>query len=226
MEYSIKEISKYIEISEQGLYKRINNNYQDYLKKRFIVLNQVEQPNGKKEQIFITENGINELLKTKPIRKGAILEGYKALNQTTKPLNQVEQPLNQTTKPNDVQTASDSLLNLLNQNILDLKAENKRLNEKLESQELRFDKKLEEQKQEFKEQYEKQQEMYQKTLDRITQSFQTAILQLPKPNTDENIIKQEPINENITIRNEDAENEAEIKEKPKGIKAFFKSLFS
>ena len=33
MEYSIKEIARCVEISEQGLYKRIKTNYEDYLKK-------------------------------------------------------------------------------------------------------------------------------------------------------------------------------------------------
>ena len=237
MEYSIKEIARCVEISEQGLYKRIKTNYEDYLKKGFIVVNQVEQPSGTKEQIFITRKGLEDLLKTKPMRKGATLKGFEALNQKTKPLNQVEQPLNQDTKPKDVQTASDNLLNLLNQNIADLKAENKRLNDKLEKQEARFDKKLEEQKQEFKEQYEKQQELYQKTLDRIMQSFQNALLQLPKPNEEETEthkeateIIQEPIKEDATLSTEEAERETEkeqeAEQKEKGVKSFFKRLFS
>ena len=240
MEYSIKEIARCVEISEQGLYKRIKTNYEDYLKKGFIVLNQVEQPNGTKEQIFITKKGLEDLLKTKPMRKGATLKGFEALNQNTKTLNQVEQPLNQDTKPKDVQPASDVLLNLLNQNIADLKEENKRLNEKLEKQEARFDKKLEEQKQEFKEQYEKQQELYQKTLDRIMQSFQNALLQLPKPKEEDTeteiqrdateIIQQEPIKEDATISREEAERETETEQeaeqKQKGVKSFFKRLFS
>lgn len=238
MEYSIKEIARCVEISEQGLYKRIKTNYEDYLKKGFIVVNQVEQPSGTKEQIFITRKGLEDLLKTKPMRKGATLKGFEALNQKTKPLNQVEQPLNQDTKPKDVQTASDNLLNLLNQNIADLKEENKRLNDKLEKQEARFDKKLEEQKQEFKEQYEKQQELYQKTLDRIMQSFQNALLQLPKPKEEDTeteiqrdateIIQQEPIKEDATLSREEAERETEqeAEQKQKGVKSFFKRLFS
>lgn len=240
MEYSIKEIARCVEISEQGLYKRIKTNYEDYLKKGFIVVNQVEQPSGTKEQIFITRKGLEDLLKTKPMRKGATLKGFEALNQKTKPLNQVEQPLNQDTKPKDVQTASDNLLNLLNQNIADLKEENKRLNDKLEKQEARFDKKLEEQKQEFKEQYEKQQELYQKTLDRIMQSFQNALLQLPKPKEEDTeteiqrdateIIQQEPIKEDATLSREEAERgtetEQEAEQKQKGVKSFFKRLFS
>ena len=211
MEYSIKEISKSVEISEQGLYKRIKANYEDYLKKGYIEHNQVEQPNGKKEQIFITKKGLEDLLRTKPMRKDANLKGFEELNQKTKPHNQVEQPLNQTPKPNDVQPASDVLLNLLNQNIADLKEENKRLNDRLEKQEARFDKKLEEQKKEFKEQYEKQQEMYQITLDRIMQSFQNALLQLPKPKEEDTetqqdateIIQQEPIEETPSKENEE-----------------------
>lgn len=234
MEYSIKEIARCVEISEQGLYKRIKTNYEDYLKKGFIVVNQVEQPSGTKEQIFITRKGLEDLLKTKPMRKGATLKGFEVLNQKTKPLNQVEQPveqpLNQSTKPKDVQTASDNLLNLLNQNIADLKEENKRLNEKLEKQEARFDKKLEEQKQEFKEQYEKQQEMYQKTLDRIMQSFQNALLQLPKPKEEETetpkeateIIQQEPIKEEVTQSTDAEQTEQTDTETKQG---FFARLF-
>ena len=163
MSFTIKDVAKNVDISEQGLYKRIKSNYDEYIQKKYIELNQVEQPNGTtKEQIFITNEGLKDLLKTKQLRKEADFERFnEVLNQPTKPklsgLNQVEQPLNQTAKPKDVQPASDVLLNLLNQNIADLKEENKRLNEKLEKQEARFDKKLEEQKQEFKEQYEKQQ---------------------------------------------------------------------
>lgn len=234
MSFTIKDVAKNVDISEQGLYKRIKSNYDVYIKKGFIELNQVEQPNGTtKEQIFITKEGLQDLLKTKQLRKEADFERFnEVLNQPTKPklsgLNQVEQPLNQTAKPKDVQPASDVLLNLLNQNIADLKEENKRLNEKLEKQEARFDKKLEEQKQEFKEQYEKQQEMYQKTLDRIMQSFQNALLQLPKPNEEETprqtaeVINQEPIKEDTTLSSEEAERETE----QKGIKSFFKRIFN
>lgn len=234
MSFTIKDIAKNVDISEQGLYKRIKSNYDEYIQKKFIELNQVEQPNGTtKEQIFITNEGLKDLLKTKQLRKEADFERFnEVLNQPTKPklsgLNQVEQPLNQTAKPKDVQPASDVLLNLLNQNIADLKEENKRLNEKLEKQEARFDKKLEEQKQEFKEQYEKQQEMYQKTLDRIMQSFQNALLQLPKPNEEETsrqtteVINQEPIKEDATLSREEAERETE----QKGIKSFFKRIFN
>jgi len=234
MSFTIKDVAKNVDISEQGLYKRIKSNYDEYIQKKYIELNQVEQPNGTtKEQIFITNEGLKDLLKTKQLRKEADFERFnEVLNQPTKPklsgLNQVEQPLNQTAKPKDVQPASDVLLNLLNQNIADLKEENKRLNEKLEKQEARFDKKLEEQKQEFKEQYEKQQEMYQKTLDRIMQSFQNALLQLPKPNEEETprqtteVINQEPIKEDATLSREEAERETE----QKGIKSFFKRIFN
>lgn len=226
MSFSIKEISQNIEITEQGLYKRIKTNYKEYKKKKFIELNQVEQPNGTtKEQIFITNEGIKDLLKTKNFRKEADLQKFKdIIKDATKPkfsgLNQVEQPLNQSTKPKNTETASDSLLNLLNQNIADLKEENKRLNAKLERQEERFDKKLEEQKQEFKEQYEKQQELYQKTLDKLMQSFQNALLQLPKPNEEE----EEPaeiINDKTMV-----EKKTEAEEQPKKKKSLFSRLFS
>ena len=229
MSFTIKDVGKNLDIWQQGLYKRIKSNYDEYIQKKYIELNQVEQPNGTtKEQIFITNEGLKDLLKTKQLRKEADFERFnEVLNQPTKPklsgLNQVEQPLNQTAKPKDVQPASDVLLNLLNQNIADLKEENKRLNEKLEKQEARFDKKLEEQKQEFKEQYEKQQEMYQKTLDRIMQSFQNALLQLPKPNEEETPNQNtELIKEDAILSSEEAERETE----QKGIKSFFKRIFN
>lgn len=233
MKYTIKEIASYVEISEQGLYKRIKTNYKEYLKKGFIVLNQVEQPNGTKEQIFLTDKGLEDLLHTKKTRRGATLRG---LVTGTKALNQVEQPPNQDTKPEDVKTSSNNILNLLNQTISDLKEENKRLNEKLDKQEARFDKKLEEQKQEFKEQYEKQQELYQKTLDRILQSFNSALLELPKPNEaqtkHEDILQNEPIKEDAEEQptedktTSDAEEvQEEIQPEAKGIKRLFKNLF-
>lgn len=233
MIYSIKEIAKNVEITEQGLYKRIKANYDDYLQKGFIVLNQVEQPNGKKEQIFITDTGLTDLLTTKQMRKDADLREFQPLNQSTKPLNQVEQPveqpLNQSTKPKYTQTAENELLNLLNQNIADLKEENKRLNEKLEKQEERFDKKLEEQKKEFREQYQTQQELYQKTLDKVMQSFQNALLQLPKPNEEEtppvatttDAIERDPV-----ISNANDTPLQELEQNTKGIKSFFKRIFS
>lgn len=222
MSFTIKDVAKNVDISEQGLYKRIKSNYDEYIQKKYIELNQVEQPNGTtKEQIFITNEGLKDLLKTKQLRKEADFERFnEVLNQPTKPKLS---GLNQTAKPKDVQPASDVLLNLLNQNIADLKEENKRLNEKLEKQEARFDKKLEEQKQEFKEQYEKQQEMYQKTLDRIMQSFQNALLQLPKPNEEETPNQNtELIKEDAILSSEEAERETE----QKGIKSFFKRIFN
>lgn len=195
MNYTIKEIVKKVDITEQGLYKRIKTNYEEYLQKGFIVLNQVEQPNGKKEQIFITDDGLKDLLKSKQLRNRA--DTSEVLNRGTKPLNQVEQPSHSTTKPNDTETATQSLLNLLNQNIEELKAENKRLNDKLEKQEARFDEKLKEQKEEFKEQFEKQRQDYQKTLDKILKGFNNALLELPRPNEEaetpsQEIIEQEP----------------------------------
>ena len=171
MEYSIKDVAKNVEISEQGLYKRIKTNYAEYIDNGYILVKQVEQPNGTtKEQIFITRSGIDDLLKTKKLRKGVSLKGFEALNQTTKPstqpLNQVEQPNHSTTKLNNeetmTKTASNELLNLLNQTIADLKEENKRLNEKLDKQESRFDEKLEQQKLEFKEQYDTNRDMQRK----------------------------------------------------------------
>ena len=234
MEYSIKEIARCVEISEQGLYKRIKTNYEDYLKNGFIVLNQVEQPNGTKEQIFITKKGLEDLLKTKQMRKGAILKGFEPLNQAH---NQVEQPLNQVEQPtqpnNNIQGTENStqaLLNLLNQNIADLKEENKRLNDKLEKQEERFDKKLEEQKQEFKEQYEKQQELYQKTLDKLMQSFNNALLQLPKPEETPpeatEIITEEPVKEEVIQPEETTKPETEKEHSTeKHKKGFLRRLF-
>lgn len=227
MEYSIKDVAKNVEISEQGLYKRIKTNYAEYIDKGYIVVKSVEQPNGTtKEQIFITISGIDDLLKTKQLRQGASLQGFEELNQVAKPLNQVEQPNDTATKPSNEETtgktASNELLNLLNQTITDLKEENKRLNEKLDKQEARFDEKLDKQKQEFKEQFEKQQEAYQKTLDRIMQSFNNALLQLPKPTeetpTQTNENRQQDQIQIETITNTDTE--------AKGLKKLFRHLFN
>lgn len=226
MSFTIKDVAKNVDISEQGLYKRIKSNYDEYIQKGYIELNQVEQPNGTtKEQIFITKEGLQDLLKTKRLRKEADFERFnEVLNQPTKPklsgLNQVEQPLNQTTKPNNNKPASNEYIELLNQTITDLKTENKRLNEKLEKQEARFDEKLEKQKQEFKEQYDKQQEAYKNTIDKLLNNVNIIMQRLPEPpleNMQEN---------NTTTIIDKPINTEEIEAEQKGIKSFFKRIFN
>jgi len=226
MSFTIKDVAKNVDISEQGLYKRIKSNYDEYIQKGYIELNQVEQPNGTtKEQIFITKEGLQDLLKTKQLRKEADFERFnEALNQPTKPklsgLNQVEQPLNQTTKPKSDKPASNEYIELLNQTITDLKTENKRLNEKLEKQEARFDEKLEKQKQEFKEQYDKQQEAYKNTIDKLLNNVNIIMQRLPEPpleNMQEN---------NTTTIIDKPINTEEIEAEQKGIKSFFKRIFN
>lgn len=182
MEYSIKEVTKNIDITEQGLYKRIKSNFVAYKEKGLIVTKLIEQPSGTREQIFLTEEGIKDLLKTKQLRQDADLTKFSDL------LNQVEQP----TKPNlaDAEAPkqykvadapSTELLKVLNQTIADLKAENKRLIEKLDKQELRFDEKLKEQKNEFSEAFNKQNEAYQKALNTISINFNNLLQRLPPP---------------------------------------------
>lgn len=228
MSFTIKDVAKNVDISEQGLYKRIKSNYDEYIQKGYIELNQVEQPNGTtKEQIFITKEGLQDLLKTKQLRKEADFERFnEILNQPTKPklsgLNQVEQPLNQTAKPKNDKPASNEYIELLNQTIKELKTENKRLNEKLEKQETRFDEKLEKQKQEFKEQYDKQQEAYKNTIDKLLNNVNIIMQRLPEPpleNMQENnttTIIDKPITPITT---------EEIEAEQKGIKSFFKRIF-
>ena len=222
MYYTIKEIVKIVDISEQGLYKKIKNNYDELLKKEYIVVQPLNQslvgtqPNhSTKTQIFITQSGLDDLLKTKQLREGVRLEDFikndkrtkneprKSLVFTQPKFSRYTKPLNQNTQPKQPQSASNELLKLLNQNINDLKEENKRLNEKIEKQEEKFDAKIEQQKKEFQEQYNKQQEAYQQTLNKILQSFNNALLQLPQP---QEIKKTEA-------------------EEPRGIKKLFKNIF-
>lgn len=185
MEYSIKEISKNIDITEQGLYKRIKTNFDVYIKNGYIVTKLIEQPSGTREQIFLTEEGIKDLLKTKHLKETCINKDFLELKQDTKI---IEQP----TKPNEADAEapkqykvadapSNELLNLLNQNIADLKAENKRLIEKLDKQEQRFDEKLKEQKEEFNEAFNRQNEAYQKALNTISLNFNNLLQRLPPP---------------------------------------------
>ena len=222
MYYTIKEIVKIVDISEQGLYKKIKTNYDELLKKEYIVVQPLNQglvgtqPNhSTKTQIFITQSGLDDLLKTKQLREGVRLEDFikndkrtkneprKSLVFTQPKFSRYTKPLNQNTQPKQPQSASNELLKLLNQNINDLKEENKRLNEKIEKQEEKFDAKIEQQKKEFQEQYNKQQEAYQQTLNKILQSFNNALLQLPQP---QEIKKTEA-------------------EEPRGIKKLFKNIF-
>ena len=229
MEYSVKEIAKNVEISEQGLYKRIKANYEKYLEQKFIVLKQVEKLGGTTtEQIFITEKGLDDLLITKKIRQGATLTGLgERVNQVNRSLNTTSNLVNKSNTTNNIQTVPNTVLNLLNQTIEDLKEENKRLNEKLDKQEERFDEKLEKQKQEFKEQYDRQQEAYQKTLDRIMQSFNTALLELPKPREEVKETNETPqqISEIIQQEQITKEEGSGIDTETKGLKKLFKRLF-
>lgn len=229
MEYSVKEIAKNVEISEQGLYKRIKANYKKYIEQEFIILKQVDKLGGTTtEQIFITEKGLNDLLTTKKVRQGATLISLdNRVNQVDKPLNVTTKPVNKPNTTNDIQTVPNTVLNLLNQTIEDLKEENKRLNEKLDKQEERFDEKLEKQKQEFKEQYDRQQEAYQKTLDRIMQSFNTALLELPKPREEVKEINETPQQTSEIIQQEQITKEegSGIDTETKGLKKLFKRLF-
>ena len=221
MYFSIKEVCQMIDISEQGLYKRIKTNYDELLKKEYIVVQPLNlglvgtQPNhSTKTQIFITQSGLDDLLKTKQLREGVRIEDFikskeqinyeakKGLVTTQPKFSRYTKPLNQNTQPKQPQSASNELLALLNQNIKDLKEENKRLNEKIEKQEEKFDIKMEQQKKEFQEQYNKQQEAYQQTLNKILQSFNNTLLQLPQA--------VEPIKE---------------AEEPKGFKKFFRNIF-
>lgn len=222
MYYTIKEIVKIVDISEQGLYKKIKTNYDELLKKEYIVVQPLNQSlvgtqlnHSTKTQIFITQSGLDDLLKTKQLREGVRLEDFikndkrtkneprKSLVFTQPKFSRYTKPLNQNTQPKQPQSASNELLKLLNQNINDLKEENKRLNEKIEKQEEKFDAKIEQQKKEFQEQYNKQQEAYQQTLNKILQSFNNALLQLPQP---QEIKKTEA-------------------EEPRGIKKLFKNIF-
>lgn len=226
MEYSIKEISKNIDITEQGLYKRIRSNFDAYIKKGYITTKLIEQPSGTREQVFLTEEGIKDLLKTKQLKETCINKDFLKLNQDTKAIEQPTKPsLADAEAPKQVKLAdapNNELLNLLNQNIADLKAENKRLIEKLDKQELRFDEKLKEQKEEFNEAFNRQNEAYQKALNTISLNFNNLLQRLPPPQEEQtasdttNIVKQEE------IQTTDAET---IETKPKGFKGFLYKLF-
>ena len=225
MNYTIKEIVRTIDITEQGLYKRIRKNYDLYLKEGLIVS---KPGDNKKEQIFITDKGLKDLLKTRA--KRTITEDQETQEAVSKPGTKPQ------TKPTklDTEDASQSLLNLLNQNIEDLKEENKRLNEKLDKQEARFEEKLEKQEKSFKEQLQRQEEIYTKTLDKIMNNFNQAMQMLPQPQSQEEQepIQQEQVQETIFAEPGEAVQEEPTGEniepgeaEPKGIKKFFKFLF-
>ena len=191
MEYTIKQVAKKLEISEQGIYKRIRTNNDNYLEKGFIVTKLVEQPNGTtKNQTFITDSGLEFLLEAQRLRTSDIKPNSTEVEQ---PLNQglnnystkVEQPIQPQEVQNDVQSlAFEQIKQVLNQQIEDLKADNKRLIEKLETQEQKFDAKFEKQEQNFKEQFDSQQKAYQLTLDKILGQYNTILQRLPEPQED------------------------------------------
>lgn len=203
MEYSIKEVVQNVDISEQGLYKRIKTNYDDYLKKGYIITKLIAKPGGAKSQTFITESGLNDLLKTRPLKEGSKLNQVAKTN-TTK--------LSNNTKPqkeqNSTEVAQSLTFEVLNQSLVDLKEENKRLNAKIDKQEEFYNKKMDEQKKEFQEAYKNQQEIYQKMIDKMLNNFNNAIQRLPEPPQN-----QEQPSSNVIV--EEAETE------PRGIKKLF-----
>ena len=221
MEYSIKETTKNVDITEQGLYKRIRSNFDAYIKKGYIATKLIEQPSGTREQVFLTEEGIKDLLKTKRLKETCINKDFLRLNQDTKVIEQPTKPsLADAEEPKQYKVAdapSNELLNLLNQNIADLKAENKRLIEKLDKQEQRFDEKLKEQKEEFNEAFNRQNEAYQKALNTISLNFNNLMQRLPPPQEE-----VQPTETTNVVKQEDAET---IETKPKGFKGLFSKLF-
>ncbi len=236
MEYSIKQVAKKLEISEQAIYKRIKNNYEDYSTKVYITTTQVEQPNGTtKEQIFITDSGLEFLLQAQRLRKNETIEQQTQVEQPTQQeLNNYSPKVEQPTAPKEAEASSNaaslSQLNLvnevLNQTIQDLKAENKRLNEKLDSQEQKFDAKMEQQKQEHKEEMQKQREEYQKMLDLITSKFNMVLQRLPQPqeDTQEQQAQAEP-SEVITTTADATITEAATTEDARQHQGLFSRLF-
>lgn len=235
MEYSVKEVSKNIDITEQGLYKRINTNFDTYKEKGYIMTKLIEQPSGTREQTFLTEEGIKDLLRTRPLKQGYYIKDFARLNREAKTFEQPIKPslaentgteeAEKTTTIADANNNTD-IIKLLNQTILDLKAENKRLIEKLDTQEERFDNKLKEQKEEFNEAYNRQNEAFQKALNTISLNFDAVIKRLPPPNeelqTEQTITTIEKKEEGamgghtLVNENEDA---------PRGLKGFFNKLF-
>ncbi len=191
MEYTIKQIAKKLDISEQAIYKRIKNYNEDYMQRGFLVVKLVEQPNGTtKNQTFITDSGLEFLLEAQRLRNNDFKLDTTEVEQ---PLNQglnnhstkVEQPQPQQEIPNDTQSlAFEQIKQVLNQQIEDLKADNKRLIEKIETQEQKFDAKYEQQKLDFKEQFDNQQRAYQLTLDKILGQYNTILQRLPEPQED------------------------------------------
>ena len=191
MEYTIKQVAKKLEITEQGIYKRIKSNNDNYLSKGYIVVKPVEQPNGTtKNQTFITDSGLEFLLEAQRLRNNEVASNT---TQVEQPLNQglnnystiVEQQPQHQEAQNDTQTLLfEQVKQALNQQIEDLKTENKRLIDKIENQEQKFDAKYEQQEQKFKEQFDNQQRAYQLTLDKILGQYNTILQRLPEPQAD------------------------------------------
>ena len=154
MNYTIRQVSQSIDITEQGLYKRINNNLEEYKQKKFITFKKTE----KRTQILVTEKGIKELLKTRAFRSGAELKGFNLEEEKEKEVTtESEQKKETIISGNDRE-----IIEILKEQIQDLKTENKRLNEKMD----------------------KQQEKYQEQINKLIFSFNQTLevfKQLPVP---------------------------------------------
>ena len=232
MEYSIKETSKNVDITEQGLYKRIRLYFDDYKKKGYIVIKQIEQPSGTREQVFLTEEGLKDLLKTKHLKETCYNKDFLKFSQEAKHIEQPIKPsLDEFTgaeATGKAKTYADvnnaEIIKLLNQTIADLKADNKRLIEKLDKQEERLDQKLKEQKEEFNEAFKRQNEAYQNALNTISLNFNNLLQRIPPPQ------EQEQTEQTITTIEQKEEGASgdiasNIEDTPKKHKSFFSRLF-
>lgn len=117
---TITELCKSIALSDPGARKNIENNKQDYLKQGYIVINQVMKQGQSIEQIRVTNKGVNFFMSKYPYREIA-------LDETS----------NLETKQDEHKSGKEAVKNsqyveLLEKTITDLKAENKRLNDKID----------------------------------------------------------------------------------------------
>ena len=117
---TITQLCKKIALSDPGARKNIENNKQDYLIQGYIVTNQVMKQGQSIEQIRVTSKGVNYFMSKYPSKEIVL-----------------EETSNQEAKQDERKSGEEAVKNsqyveLLEKTITDLKAENKRLNDKID----------------------------------------------------------------------------------------------
>lgn len=251
--YTIKSVIKCLNISEQGLYKKIRTNNNIYIEQGLIITKTSVINGSLKAQILITEKGLNQFISEKGLKEGVTLADIEifeeqeplnqsslVLNQDTKPKADIIEPTTeeaQDTKPTKPQKfstkPSEDTTEIYKELIEELKKDNNTLRAELIKQSKDFTTQLQEGLKEqeerlnkrFDEQLQKQADNYNSQLEKILNNFNKTITAYQLQLEEANKPQENNI---ININAEETtptETKAEAEEPPKK-KGFFARLFS